>query len=210
MSVRDFVTACDVITCNSLVTRMKPLKSIRTQQTAGFSLIEVLVVIIMVGILAAIAAPSWLNYLNRQRVNAVETDLLQAIRSAQQNAIQERTTLQLQITEEVPDPPSPSDPTATVPILNVGGAPFQLGESDSLKPGMIDLDFYSVDGAGTQTVDDEFSFDYQGLVDSTQELPFVVSITATGNNDIRTCVVVATLLGSLKTATGSECDNPTL
>ncbi|MEO1208701.1 MAG: type II secretion system protein [Cyanobacteria bacterium J06638_20] len=191
---------------------MKPLKSIRTQQTAGFSLIEVLVVIIMVGILAAIAAPSWLNYLNRQRVNAVETDLVQAIRSAQQNAIQERTTLQLQVTEEVPDPPSPSDPTATVPILNVGGAPFQLGESDSLKPGMIDLDIYTVDGAGTQTADDEFSFDYQGLVatDPAQELPFVISITATANSDIRTCVVVATLLGSLKTAEGSECDNPAL
>lgn len=200
------------------MTRIKPLKAIRTQQTAGFSLIEVLVVIVMVGILAAIAAPSWIRYLNNQRVDAVQSDLLQAIRSAQQDAIQERTTLQVRISEVIPNPPSASNPTATVPIIEVGEdlddpaiprETTELGASDSLKPGMIALNIYT----DTLTLDPDnlFEFDYQGLVsqETPQALPFVIDIQApVDNSTTRKCVIVATLLGNLKTAEGDICNNP--
>ena len=41
------------------------------QKNRGFTLIELLVVIIIIGALSAIAAPSWLAFINRQRVNKV-------------------------------------------------------------------------------------------------------------------------------------------
>ncbi|MCJ8279579.1 MAG: prepilin-type N-terminal cleavage/methylation domain-containing protein, partial [Rivularia sp. ALOHA_DT_140] len=40
-----------------------------SENISGFTLIEVLVVIAMVGILSAIAAPSWLGFVARQRLN---------------------------------------------------------------------------------------------------------------------------------------------
>jgi len=40
---------------------------------SGFTLIEVLVVVIIVGILGSIAAPGWLSFLERQRANSVKS-----------------------------------------------------------------------------------------------------------------------------------------
>ena len=69
---------------------MKRLTSHKKNQAAGFTLIEVLVVIVIAAVLAAIAAPSWQGFLNRQRVSAVKSDLLQTLKNAQQNAIQHK------------------------------------------------------------------------------------------------------------------------
>ena len=53
---------------------------------SGFTLLEVLVVIVMVGILSAIAAPSWLSFVARQRLNKANDSILAALREAQSKA----------------------------------------------------------------------------------------------------------------------------
>lgn len=52
----------------------------------GFTLIELLAVTVMVGVMAAIAAPSWSAFTNSQRLSAGQTTLFNAIRSAQSDA----------------------------------------------------------------------------------------------------------------------------
>ncbi|GAB4280067.1 MAG: hypothetical protein Fur0025_07700 [Oscillatoriaceae cyanobacterium] len=52
----------------------------------GFTLLEVLVVVLIVGILATTAGVGWLGFVNRQRVNGVQNAALRAIEKAQLEA----------------------------------------------------------------------------------------------------------------------------
>lgn len=187
---------------------MKPFTLCKTNQKSGFTLIEVLVVVIIAAILAGIAAPGWLAFLNRQRVNTVKTELIQALKNAQQDAIQRRLSRPVRI-----------EPGATVPTVAVNNIAQTLG-GDANNPGNLRLTSYFVNSGGTKDATyDTVTFDYRGsptiskstVVGSASDtaLPFVVSISVQGSN-VKQCVIVANLLGTLKTASNTQCDNPTL
>ena len=59
---------------------------LRQSEAQGFTLIEVLVAIVIVGILSAIATPSWLGFIRQQRVSSINEDISLALREAQQKA----------------------------------------------------------------------------------------------------------------------------
>lgn len=170
----------------------------KTQPEDGFTLLEVLVVIVIVGVLAAIAAPSWLAFATRQRMTAVESDLIQVLRQAQETAITRRQTVTVQIVDEDPS----VLPTVNV-VVGANTRSETLGPNE-LQPGMITLNV-------PDAPNNQISFDYQGAA-SNQEanLPFVVNIVPNGGPQ-RQCAIVATILGNVKTANDSaQCDNPSL
>jgi prepilin-type N-terminal cleavage/methylation domain-containing protein len=55
-------------------------------KTNGYTLIEVLVVLFLVGILAALAIPSWLSFLQRQRIRSAASQLYWALQLAKSEA----------------------------------------------------------------------------------------------------------------------------
>ncbi|TVR15688.1 MAG: prepilin-type N-terminal cleavage/methylation domain-containing protein, partial [Phormidium sp. GEM2.Bin31] len=52
----------------SLLQQLRRRSPTHASSRQGFTTIEVLVVIVMIGILTAIAAPSWLSFVNNRRV----------------------------------------------------------------------------------------------------------------------------------------------
>ncbi|MEM9121154.1 MAG: prepilin-type N-terminal cleavage/methylation domain-containing protein [Cyanobacteria bacterium P01_F01_bin.56] len=161
--------------------------------TAGYTLVEILIVVIIVGILAAIAAPSWLAYATRQRVKAVESDLVEVLKQAQQRAISQRRDITVTI-----------DETAAVPTIVVDGFSEELGPND-LQPGTIALD-------APDAPNNVITFDYQGTLRGQEaNLPFVVNIVPSTGTAQQQCAIVATILGNVATSSDvALCTTPVL
>ena len=173
--------------------------------STGFTLIEALVVLIIAAVLAAIAAPSWFTFMSRRRVDAVTDDLLQTLKRSQQRAIKERTTVELELSND-PDPTG----GGTLPLVTSRGVDIFLGESDSLRPGAVQLEFLFDNTPLPQP--QLISFNHRGipLIDTdgdgvNENVPYVINVSA--GNGPRKCVIVATLLGTIKTARAGQCDN---
>ncbi|NER79300.1 MAG: prepilin-type N-terminal cleavage/methylation domain-containing protein [Leptolyngbya sp. SIO1D8] len=163
---------------------MKRLSSVRSSNAdAGFTLLEILVVLIIAGVLAAIAAPSWTRYAANRQVQAVQGELRQLLEQAQTEA---RTKRETQIVEIEADTDLP-----TVTISDEAGATrtIELGNSN-IRPGVVTL----------ATDIEDIRFDYQGVVNN----PFIIDVES-NNTDRPHCVAAISLLGGVMSASDDEC-----
>jgi len=177
---------------------------------AGFTLIEVLVVIIIIGILFAIAAPGWNAFLGRQRVNTAVEQVLQTIRQTQSNARSSRTPRLIVVdpnSSGVPRIASVPFPTgSTLPVaLNTISNWKTLGDSGT-QPGMLRLNastgnpLMALNGtaSGFQLVfDSNGAIAQPPVVAAAQNLPFVVTVgQGSGGTSTNRCVSIDTILGA--------------
>jgi len=189
------------------------LRSRRRKSIAGFTLIEMLVVIIIVGVLFAIAAPSWTALMNRQRVNTVREQAVQVIREAQNQA---RTTRIARFA--VFDGDGITKPARAAIVPQASGATSlsaadvtaiknwrTLGDGE-VKVGVMEFKAASV--SATQHI----LFDNKGAVDrdwigtgDESVSQFVVKVKPKGAGiETQRCAIVETLLGSVRLADGTQ------
>ncbi|PSB50470.1 transcriptional regulator [filamentous cyanobacterium Phorm 6] len=167
----------------------------------GFTLLEVLIIVLILGIFASIAAPSWLGFINRQRVRTVNDRVLQTLRSAQSEAKRTKSDRVVTFNTPVTDPP-----TATIDTI-----PPNRNASGQLQP----IQTVTFDGGGeikSGTIrlvsnPPSITFDYLGNPSTAQFVVTVDPATSEPNSAARQCVRVQTLIGGMRTGEGSECDS---
>ncbi|MEG4915646.1 prepilin-type N-terminal cleavage/methylation domain-containing protein [Microcoleus sp. B7-D4] len=179
-------------------------KTASRKDDAGFTLLEVIVIALIVGILSSIAAPSWVAFINRQRVRTVNDRVFQSLRLAQSEA--KRTKSSVTVTFSAP---SVDPPTVTfTPPLATGGSTQQLNAGGEIKKGQVKISPASCPVGASCRAATPLTFNYNGLVDpdnsTNPKLPLVVTVAPAGGGT-KQCVIVETLLGGMRTAEGNSC-----
>ncbi len=173
---------------------LKPLLTKRNSSNTGFTIVEVLIVVLIIGILSAIVAPGWDAFITRQRIRTVNSQVLQALQKAQSQAKLKKENVVVNF-DNVADPPT----------VSLDGIEQNLNANGEIKAGMVEL----VSGVCTDenctafTASTNVTFDYLGAVDE-NSVPFIVTIS-TPDRGLRRCVIIQTIIGGMRTAEDTDC-----
>jgi prepilin-type N-terminal cleavage/methylation domain-containing protein len=154
--------------------------------SSGFTLLEMLIVVFLVGILSAIVTPSWLGFVNTRRLNTAQSQVYQAMREAQSQAKKEKLTWQASFREQnstVQWAVHPATVTPTNAVWNSLDSTVSLDNETTL-----DL----VNNVR------QIQFDYIGSVKLSQLGR--VTLSSKSGGKAKRCVIASTILGAMRTA----------
>jgi len=163
---------------------------LNNNSNGGFTLIETMTALFMIGILSAIAAPSWLGFINVHHLNIAQDQVYRAMREAQSQAKKEKLTYHASFREQ----------------NNIVQWAVHAATIDPSNAQWNDLDAsVKLDDESTLEVSNgvrRVPFDHLGTV----KPPFRrITLSSKSGGTVKRCVFISTILGAMRTAK----ENPT-
>lgn len=162
-------------------------------EAAGYSFIELTLVVSIIGILAAIAAPAWLGFINNERLRTSNNRIYQVIKIARSNAMRDKSTWQASFQQE-------QDKTAKWAVHPATVDP-QTANWENLNPSVqIDDEttLYQYPPSKYPSTNIwRMQFNYKG---NTNGQLGRITLSLRSGGTAKRCVFVSTLLGAMRTA----------
>lgn len=167
----------------------------------GFTLIEMVVVVLIVSVLGAIAAASWTAFLNLQQLNTSQDQVLRAMREAQSNAKRDKLTWQVSFQQVKGVAQWAVNRSESNEFIPAGISWNQLGQNIQVNKDATTL--YRETQAGRWRIQFNYKGHPQDELAGTKLGKITLSIQNGGQR--KRCVIASTLIGTLRTDKDKDC-----
>jgi prepilin-type N-terminal cleavage/methylation domain-containing protein len=155
-------------------------------ESSGFTLLEILFTLAIIGILSAIAAPTWLAFLDNQSLNTAQNQVYQSLQEAKSQSVHQKLNWQVSFREQNGISQWAVHPqTTNLTLLN--------WHNLSSRVQIDDAETTFTQSSGIWRV----QFNYKGNVNG-QLGRLTLSLRSGGK--AKRCVITSTLIGAMRTA----------